>query len=114
MDIRIIDKPITRTEAKKIAEEFYVDMVKGVVDLEREIIALGGEWHMDSNMLLVADGSQQADVWGFNFHFNKAPEDQIEYISLINIRPAQGNYDMVVEDESRRQGMRKIIQKLIM
>lgn len=113
MDIRIINKPITRSEAKEIAKEFYVDMVKGVVDIEREIIALGGEWHMDANNMLTADGSRQSDIWGFNFHFNKEPQDTIEYISLINIRPADGNYDMVVEDESRRGVMSAIIEKLI-
>ena len=113
MDIRIINKPITRVEAKEIAKEFYVDMVKGVVDLEREIIALGGEWHIDANNVLMAEGSQQRDVWGFNFHFNKEPQDTIEYISLINIRPMEGNYDMVVQDESRRKAMRAIIERLI-
>lgn len=113
MDIRIIKKPITQAEAKEIAKEFYVDMVKGVVDIERGIIALGGEWHMDANMVLVGEGSRQSDVWGFNFHFNKTPEDQVEYISLINIRPNEGNYDMIIEDESRRRAMKKIIEKLI-
>ncbi len=113
MDIRIIREPISHETAKEIAKEFYIDMVKGVVDIEREIMALGGEWHMDANTKLVEDGSRQSDVWGFNFHFNKPPEDKIEYISLINIRPAEGNYDMIVEDESRRQAMRKIIEKLI-
>lgn len=49
MNIRIIETPITRAEAKEIAKEFYIDMVKGVVDVEREIIALGGEWHIDAN-----------------------------------------------------------------
>ncbi|MDO8483163.1 MAG: DUF5674 family protein [bacterium] len=113
MDIRIITKPITCAEAKEIAKEFYVDMVKGVVDVKRGIVALGGEWHIDANVLLTAQGSKQRDVWGFNLHFNKPPQEQIEYISLINIRPADGNFDMVVQDESRRNLMRVIIEKLI-
>ena len=113
MDIRIITKPITRAEAKGIAKEFYVDMVKGVVDIERETIALGGEWHIDANEILIGDGSKQSDVWGFNFHFDKNSSDEIEYISLINIRPKDSNYDMVVQDEKRRDTMRKIINKLI-
>lgn len=113
MNIYIVKKPITRSEAKEIAKEFYVDMVKGVVDIERELVALGGEWHIDANNILTADGSRQSDVWGFNFHFNKERRDSIEYISLINIRPAQGNYDMVVQDELLQMKMRVIIDKLI-
>ena len=64
MDIRIIKQPINRTEAKEIALEYYIDMVKGVCDVERGIIALGGEYHMDANMVMTADGSVQKNVWG--------------------------------------------------
>ena len=66
MDIRIITAPITKTEALEIAKEFYVDMVKGVVDLEKEIIALGGEYHMDANNVLIEQGSSQPVLWGLN------------------------------------------------
>lgn len=50
MNIKIISQPITRAEALKIGQEFYVEMTKGVVDIQREIIALGGEYHMDANI----------------------------------------------------------------
>lgn len=113
MNIRIITQPITRAEAKEIAKEFYVEMVKGVADIERGVIALGGEWHIDANQLLIQDGSKQSNVWGFNFHFDRESKDAIEYISLINIRPRDGNRDMIVQDEKRRDAMRSIIKKLI-
>ena len=47
MNIKIISEPITRSEALALAKEFYGDMVKGVVDLEKEILAFGGEYHME-------------------------------------------------------------------
>ena len=47
MNINIISEPITRSEALALAKEFYGDMVKGVVDLEKEILAFGGEYHME-------------------------------------------------------------------
>ena len=34
----ILDKPITREELAKLAENFYGDMIKGVVDVENEEI----------------------------------------------------------------------------
>lgn len=110
MDIRVINQPISRSEAKKIAEEFYVDMVKGVVDTEREIIALGGEWHIDANNLLIEDGSRQDDVWGFNFY---PDENRIQFTSLINIRPSKSNRTIEIQDEKLRKQMEKVIRKLI-
>lgn len=110
MDIRIVDKPITRADAADIAKEFYGDMVKGVVDIEREIIALGGEWHIDSNLKLIEHGSKQDMVWGFNFYPN---ESRIEYVSLINIRPSQNNRKIEIQDDSLKRKMEQVIRKFI-
>jgi len=110
MDIRIIRSKITKPELEELAKEFYTEMVKGVVDLERGIIALGGEWHIDANQVLIEDGSRQSDLWGFNVY---VADKKIEYVSLINIRPAQNNRTLEVEDKSIRKKMEKIINKLI-
>ena len=107
---RIIEKPITHAEACELARQGYGDMVKGVVDIEREIIALGGEWHMDANLKLIEHGSVQSAVWGFNFY----PEgSRIEYTSLINIRPAQGNRKIEIQDVLLKKKMEQIIRKHI-
>jgi len=113
MIIRIVEKPITREEAKEIAKEFYGDMVKGVADIEREIIALGGKWHMDANTKVIEAGSSQTNVWGFNLYPDKEGEDRIEYIALINIRPAAGNRNMYIEDADIRENICEIINKLV-
>ena len=113
MDIRIIAKPITRAEAKEIAKEFYVDMVKGVVDIEQGIMALGGEYHMDANTVLVGNGSAQKNVWGFNFYPDKSGTERIEYKALVNIRPVHGNSVMEIQDENLKMTMKGIIEKLI-
>lgn len=110
MDIRIIKEPIERIVAKEIAAEFYGNMVKGVVDIKREIIALGGEYHIDANIKLIDDGSFQGDVWGFNFY---PDENQIQYVSLINIRPQQNNRTIEIQDGELKKKMEMIIQKLI-
>lgn len=113
MNIKIISQPIPKAEAIEIAKEFYIDMVKGVVDIEKEIIALGGEYHMDANLLLIDNGSKQNDVWGFNIYPKLKNEDWIKYTSLINIRPAMNNNDMEVGDKNIRDKMKGIIEKLI-
>ncbi|MBI3888679.1 hypothetical protein HY311_02715 [Candidatus Nomurabacteria bacterium] len=111
--MKIINKKTTDSELRKIAEEFYGDMVKGVVDIEREILAMGGEYHMDANEVLVKNHSKQQNIWGFNWYFDKKGDKRIEYISLINIRPKQGNRAMEVQDKSLRGKMRTIILKYL-
>lgn len=113
MYIKIIDKKITESELREIAKDFYGYMIKGVVDIEQEILAMGGEYHIDANMVLIKNGSKQQNIWGFNWYFDKTEERQIEYISLINIRPAQKNRSMEIQDESLRSAMKTIILKYL-
>lgn len=113
MKIKVVNDSISKDELKEIAKEFYVSMIKGVVDIEQEIIAFGGEYHIDANVVLIENGSKQGDVWGFNVILEQAPDSWIEYISLINIRPQAGNMNMEVQDDKIRQKMKKIINSKI-
>ena len=113
MDIRIIREQIGEDDLRVLAKEFYGHMVKGVVDLEREIVAFGGEFHADANTVLIEDGSSQPDVWGFNWYFDVPDEEKIEYTSLINIRPHLGNRQMEIVDEALRDKVRTIVIKKI-
>lgn len=56
--IRIITNKISLPELKKIAEQRFGNMVKCVVDLERGIIAIGGEMHADEEAVLLENGSK--------------------------------------------------------
>lgn len=113
MDIRIIRDQIREDDLREVAKEFYGHMIKGVVDLEREIVAFGGEFHADANTILIEDGSIQPDVWGFNWYFDVPEEERIEYTSLINIRPHQGNRKMEITDETLRDKVRTVVLKKI-
>src|SRR3989338_10812109 len=99
MAVHIIDKKIGRALLEKYAKEDYGDMIKGVVDLTRGIIALGGELHADAEEILLEDGSKQEDLWGFNIHLDKSGEERIEYTSFINIRPRHNNHSNLIKDE---------------
>ena len=113
MQIKIVDKKIAESELREIAKDFYGEMVKGVVDIERELLAMGGEYHMDANMVLIENKSKQENIWGFNWYFDKEGDGKIEYISLINIRPKQGNRVMEVQDQVLRDRMKAIILKYL-
>lgn len=110
MRIEIVQMPMTKVGVKELAKDCYETMVKGVADVRRGIIALGGEWHMDANARLIAQGSKQSDLWGFNYY---PDEDRIVYTALINIRPAQSNRSMEVQSPDIRKKMQEIIHSLI-
>ncbi len=112
-DIKIINEKISKEELVQLAKTFYVTMIKGVVDLETESVAFGGEYHIDANNYLIENGSKQANLWGFNIFFDRPRESWIEYTSLINIRPQVGNMEMEVKDQSIRNRMKRIIDSKI-
>ena len=113
MNIKIVTEKIPISELREIAKEFYTDMIKGAVDIERGIVALGGEYHIDASTKLTDNGSKQKDVWGFNIIFSKPKEDWFEYTALINIRPASNNRSMFIEDEKIRDKIKKIVNSKI-
>lgn len=113
MNIKIVENKISIAELQEIAQEFYVTMIKGVVDIERGIVVLGGEYHADANEVILGKGSSQSDVWGFNLYFNEPRDSWIEFTSLINIRPRSGNSEMEVQDDHIRDKMKKVINSKI-
>jgi hypothetical protein len=98
---------------KEIAEKRFGDMVKGVVDIEKGIMALGGELHADEEAFLLEKGSQQKDLWGINLYPDMSGVDFLEFDSMINIRPSQNNRSRYVEDPLIRQKILSIVGKLV-
>jgi hypothetical protein len=115
MRIEIVRDQISLDQLREIAKEFYGFMIKGVVDIEEEIAAFGGEYHMDANLFLIDKGSKQPNIWGFNvyFHKKKGEEGWLEYTSLINIRPTEGNVTMEIADPLLKNKINSILQKII-
>jgi Protein of unknown function (DUF5674) len=106
-------RPIDRGRLKELAEAGFGDMIKAVVDCRRRVMVVGGELHADEEQWLLDDGSTQADLWGINLYPADSSEDWIEFDSMINVRPAQGNPSRGVESEDTRTMIRSIVQELI-
>jgi hypothetical protein len=113
MFIHILTSKISRAELKTIAQESFEVMVKAVVDVEKRTLAVGGELHADANAALLANGSEQPHLWGINLYPDKKPQDRIEYIALVNIRPASGNRSMEIKDRALRGKIQEIVDTLI-
>jgi len=109
MEILVIRKPINQETLNALAEEWHHTLVKGVADIKSGLVALGGEWHIDANNRLIAEGSEQKNLWGFNIYPNEKGDAAIEYNSLINIRPLQGNRSMEITDEETKKAVRRVV-----
>jgi hypothetical protein len=112
-DVVFVEARLDRAELRRLVERHFEDMVKYVVDVARGVAAVGGELHADEEALLLEKGSRQEDLWGANYYPGRSEEGCIEYTSLINIRPAQGNRSMVIENETTRARVREITFALI-
>jgi hypothetical protein len=111
--IVLVRDRIAPSELRRLVQAFFVDMVKFVVDVERGVAAVGGELHVDAADLLLDDGSLQEHLWGANYYPGRGADDCIEYVSLINIRPAHGNRSMEVEDPATRARILELTAVLI-
>lgn len=110
-EIEILNKPIHLSVIRKIADEqFAGELVKAVVDIERGMVAIGGAMHADEEALLLQQGSIQQNLWGINIRPND--KDIVEFDSMINLRPSQGNRSRSVEDEAIQQRIREIVSRL--
>ena len=113
MTIEIIRRPISRARLSSLAEAQFGDMVKAVVDVERGVMAIGGELHSDEEAALIEDGSAQEHLWGINLYPAEQGDGWLEFDSMINVRPSQGNRSRNVEDSALRDRIRRIVTGLV-
>ena len=114
MEIKIVKAPISKDELKNLAREGFGDMIKAVVDVQQGIMAIGGELHADEEVVLTErEGSTREDVWGVNLYPDATDDGFIEYNSMVNIKPAQGNRSRGVENREVQEKIKAIVKKLI-
>lgn len=114
VQILIADKKISLAQLRSLCQAWFGDMVKLVVDVNREVVAIGGELYADGEELLLQQGSQQEDLWGVNFYPWHVPHQRIEYTALINIRPHQDNPTMEIVNQAVREKVKTIIERLVL
>ncbi len=111
--MKIISKPVLKEEILAKHNHFFKNMIKAVLDIKKEVIALDGELHADFEGLLIEASSKQENLWGINLYLEKPLKERIEYTALINIRPSQDNYSMEVESSEIRKKIEKIVNRFI-
>ena len=113
-EMEILSKKISRDELNKMDSGYFEDMIKAVVDIEKQIIGVDAELHADIEEALIDEGSEQRNLWGINFLTDEDDiEEFVEFDSLINIRPKQNNRSRYVEDENIRNKVLEVVEKWI-
>ncbi len=108
--IKIVEDSITLETLKTLAHEQFITIIKAVIDVEQEIMALGGEFHSDlETLLLETKGSKRDNTWGINLNLDKTGNQCIEFDSMINLKPLSGNTSRGVEDEAVRKKIISIV-----
>ena len=109
----ILDKALTKKEMLEDFCRIYQSMTKGVVDLESGLLALEADMHADLEQMLLNQGSRQRDLWGLNLYPEKSGSEFVEFTSLINIRPAQGNTSIDIRDPALREQILRVVRKWV-
>lgn len=107
--IHRLDQPASSQQIQEMLD-VYPFMIKIVVDVRRHVLAGGGEMHADCEGVLLEHGSEQDDLWGANWY---PAEQQIEFESLINIRPRLGNRSIIIQSEQVREEVAAVAQNLL-
>lgn len=115
--MRILDKVIPIDELGCLEEESFfsaMNMMKAVVDVDREIMAVNAELHSDLEQMLLENGSNQRYLYGINIYYDNG---EIEFDSLINPpRNREAGYPRVgrgVADPKAREKIVEVVNKWI-
>jgi len=97
-----------------MSEKMSEPIVKGVVDVNHQLLVVDAEMHVDQEQFLLERGSQQADLWGINIWPGQfGTDDFIEFDSMINIRPWQNNRSRSINDHNIKERIVVIVTEKV-
>lgn len=112
--MKLLLEPITIRELTQLAETRFGDMVKAVVDIEKNQIVLDADLHADQEALLLENGSLQNNLWGINLYPELyGDEDFVEFDSMINLRPSWGNKSRGVDSVEIQAKIRDLVSEWV-
>jgi hypothetical protein len=111
--MEIVADKIEMVRLRQMARNRFGDLVKAVVDVERGVMAVDAELQADQERLLLENGSKQENLWGINLYPDIEGPDWIEFDSMINLRPWQGNNSRGVDSPELRHRIVAIVEGLV-
>ena len=113
-EMEIVRTQVALQHLGSLAEGLFGELVKAVVDVRQRIMAIGGDLYADEEAVLLDEGSAQQDLWGINLYPDQhGASGWIEFDSMINVRPRQGNRSRSVEDPDIRRRIVEIVDILV-
>jgi len=101
------------SDLAEMAGPQFLDFVKAVVDVEKRVMAIGGELHADEEALLLERGSKQRNLWGINLYPGKTGDEFIEFDSMINLRPSHGNRSRGIDEPATGEKVAAVVRELV-
>jgi len=112
--MKLVNQSITNKELKEMSTKMFDNIVKAVVDIDKEVMVVDAEMHADQEDYLLQLGSEQKSLWGINIYPDHLGTDNwIEFDSMINLRPSQDNRTRDVKDPGVREKIKAIVDKLV-
>ena len=112
--MQIVAGQIALQALSAMAEATFGDLVKAVADVRRGLLAVDAGMHSDLEALLLDAGSDQADLWGVNLYpAEYGTPGFLEFDSMINLRPGQGNRTRSVEDPAIRAAIAELVGRVV-
>ena len=97
--IIVLNRKITPEELIQ-AREVYNDYIKTVIDVEKNILAVGGEFHIDCEEVLIAQGSKLQNLFGGGYRISTK---KVEYMAMSNYKPTMNMLTYEVMDPKIRE-----------
>ena len=107
--IIILDRKIPPDEFEQ-AREIYNDYIKTVVDIERNVLAVGGEYHIECEEALIQNGSKQENLYGGGY---KVSTKEVEYMAMGNYKPVLGRTTYEIMDGEIRKNLEALTKKYL-
>jgi hypothetical protein len=111
--LKLLTHPIEREELQQMSAKMFGNLVKAVVDIEREIMAIDAELHVDIAEFLVENGSTQNNLWGINIYQDMTGDNWLEFDSVINLKPQIGNLSRDIGDPVIKEKVKSVVKKFI-
>ena len=107
--IIVLDHKTTPKEFEQ-AREIYNDYIKTVIDIEKNILAVGGEFHIDCEEVLIERGSKLENLYGGGY---RVSTKEIEYMAMSNYKPALGKNTYEIMDPIIREKIYNLTKKYL-
>ncbi len=107
--IIVLDRKVTPEEFEQ-AREVYNDYIKTVIDVEKDILAVGGEYHIDCEEVLIKMGSELENLYGGGY---RVGTKEVEYMAMSNYKPTLGKVTYEIMDKNVRDKLLKLTKEYL-